>query len=282
MHRHRTCITFSAGGIRGVAYVGALCELVDRGDIELAQFTRLHGTSVGALMACLVAIGLSADELLHEVQHFSVDKFTSMNFSSLMYAWGLDDGSRLREYIAQKLREKTGNAELTLGQLWHDRGKDLCTCAVNLTLNSVAYFSGRDTPAVRVVDAVAMSMAVPLVFAPVPYEGHMFIDGAFMDSFPTRGCPPASTLCLRLDWSVASNLKSLEQYFSRVAFCALHFAENGAERAQHESNTVEIDVGDVSTINYCLPHYMGSHMVAVGRRAAATWSLSTRTRYDDR
>jgi predicted acylesterase/phospholipase RssA len=51
---------FQGGGAKGYAHVGALKAAEER-DI---RFTRLAGTSAGAIVASLVAAGYSADELL--------------------------------------------------------------------------------------------------------------------------------------------------------------------------------------------------------------------------
>ena len=50
---------FSGGGIKGFAFVGALQVLEDRG----IYFERVAGTSAGAIMACFIAAGYTADEI---------------------------------------------------------------------------------------------------------------------------------------------------------------------------------------------------------------------------
>ena len=50
------------GGIRGIAYGGALQELEARG--VLARLERVGGTSAGAIQAVLLAVGYSAQEII--------------------------------------------------------------------------------------------------------------------------------------------------------------------------------------------------------------------------
>ena len=54
-------LVMEGGGIKGIAYGGALIELENRGD--LPQIQRVGGTSAGAIQACLLAVGYSATEI---------------------------------------------------------------------------------------------------------------------------------------------------------------------------------------------------------------------------
>src|SRR3954453_918866 len=56
-----TNLVFEGGGVKGVAYAGAL-EVLDSAGI-LAQVTAVAGTSAGAITAALVALGQTPDEL---------------------------------------------------------------------------------------------------------------------------------------------------------------------------------------------------------------------------
>ena len=47
------------GGVRGIAHIGALCALEDYG----FTFNSFAGTSVGALITSLMAVGYSAYEI---------------------------------------------------------------------------------------------------------------------------------------------------------------------------------------------------------------------------
>ena len=56
-----TNLVFEGGGVKGVAYVGALQVLEDRG--IAGRVDAVAGTSAGAITAALVAAGYSAAEL---------------------------------------------------------------------------------------------------------------------------------------------------------------------------------------------------------------------------
>ena len=54
-------LVFEGGGVKGIAYVGALSVL--EGEWIMTQVERVGGTSAGAITATLVALGYTADEI---------------------------------------------------------------------------------------------------------------------------------------------------------------------------------------------------------------------------
>ena len=61
MAYHFRNLVFEGGGVRGIAYVGAL-EVLDKEGI-LKDIKRVAGTSAGAMVAVLVGLRYTADEL---------------------------------------------------------------------------------------------------------------------------------------------------------------------------------------------------------------------------
>ena len=259
-----TNLVLSAGGVRGFAFAGALDELVCRGILDLDRITTFSGTSIGAMVCCMLAIGYSPTEILREAHEVDIQQFLTINLATVMYKWGLDDQTRLRAYLASCVLLKTGRRDLTLRELLVNRGKRLHVCAANLTLNKAVYFTPGTAPDLPVVDAVMMSMAIPPVFPPVRYQGALYVDGAFLDSFPTRDLDPKRTLGIRLQWEVACDLNSMDQYLSRLAFCALSNAERAHPTAKHV-HIIDVHVGDVSTVNFSLPPWCIKQLIRDGR-----------------
>ena len=66
-------LVMEGGGIKGVAYGGALIELESRG--VLLQIQRVGGTSAGAIQACLLAVGYSAAEISQIIADTPIETF---------------------------------------------------------------------------------------------------------------------------------------------------------------------------------------------------------------
>ena len=61
MSYHFKNLVFEGGGVKGIAYVGAM-EVLDREGI-LNNIERVAGTSAGAMVAVLVGLKYSAEEV---------------------------------------------------------------------------------------------------------------------------------------------------------------------------------------------------------------------------
>jgi predicted acylesterase/phospholipase RssA len=56
-------IVFSGGGVKGLAYVGALDQLQATNYLKLSDIKRIAGTSAGSIIAALLSVGYKIDEL---------------------------------------------------------------------------------------------------------------------------------------------------------------------------------------------------------------------------
>jgi predicted acylesterase/phospholipase RssA len=53
-----------------------------------------------------------------------------------------------------------------------------------LNTSTTEYFSRDTHPKMKVIDAVCMSMAIPLIFACGKYQGRTYVDGGTQEQYP--------------------------------------------------------------------------------------------------
>jgi predicted acylesterase/phospholipase RssA len=244
-------VVFSGGGQRGFAYVGALLALQQRG-VRLDRLLGAGGTSIGALFALLTCVGYSPQEMEKMVYGVEVSQLIDFNLSTLLREFGLDDGTKVRGYMETLLRKKELDTRTTFAQLRELKQKHLLMVGCNIHDYSEYRMDWESTPDMPIVDACAISMALPLMFAPTKHEGGLYIDGGLVNNFPMQYFSPESTVGLRLGWKTAFNLDTIDQFLARVAYCALGKSEQIQWLTldeRHKANTITIDVGDVSTLN---------------------------------
>ena len=264
-------IVLSSGGVRGVAYAGALAEADRRGLLDAV--TVFAGTSIGAAVAALLAIGYSGRELEQLVLSTDITGFVAeislKKIINALYAWGLSDGSEIGRFLGQCLVEKGLNADCTLGELHRQRGHELRVCATNLKRNIPVIFSRRTHPDLPIVEACLCSMALPPLYQPRTLDGELYVDGALLNSFPCDDLDTTRGIVRR--WRIALELTSIDKYFSRLAYVALQFAEfnNGIGRLERRPDIVEVDAGDVSTTNFALSQAVIAQLIESGHRAMA-------------
>lgn len=198
-------LVLEGGGIKGVAYGGALLELENRGILQ--QIERVGGTSAGAIQACLLAVGYSADEITKIISETPIESFNDGGtvFKAtprLVKHYGWYEGDSFLKTIQKLIADKTLKPNLTFAEL-HELAKsvpfrDLYVTGVNLTKQKVEVFSYETYPNMSICDAVRISMSIPLYYqavfltpdgqvldepkANVPHN--VFVDGGMLMNYP--------------------------------------------------------------------------------------------------
>ena len=200
-------LVMEGGGIRGIAYGGALAELERKGVLQ--NIERVGGTSAGAIQAMLLAVGYSPAEITRITNETNIKKFADGRFffaggvSRMVNKFGWYRGDRFSEFLGELLKEKTGNPDLTLAELHQLAGRhnfrDLYVMGTNLSKQKAEVLSHETYPDMKVKDAVRISMSIPLYFKAVgmdstgqlvslkkrpPAGVSIMVDGGITANFP--------------------------------------------------------------------------------------------------
>lgn len=275
-------LVFSGGGVRGYSYIGVLQELVHH-DVKLESLEGVGGTSIGALIAMLVAAKWTPEQMVDELLSVNANSLVQLNLFTLWNDYGLVAPDALRAYLITLLTRNLPSlgANPTFGALYEATGCKLLVVATNLNYNQEVPFSHETTPHVHVADACFMSMALPGLFTPFRMDGTLYVDGGLKNNFPMNYFPAASTIGVRVVWKQANELNSVDQVLARCAYCVLNDVEElrwEALTPQHRSNTVQVEVGDLSTIKLNLTMEQKQMIMGYGRLAVrAAYLRSTHT-----
>ena len=182
--------------MKGIAYVGAL-EVLDREGI-LNDIERVAGTSAGAMVAVMVALRYSAEEVLQVLGTLNFKDFKDSSKGilrdtiRLLKNYGWYKGDYFRDLMAKLIEKKTGNGEMTFEQL-QEAGlyRDLYLVGADLTTGLSKVFSAhnQETKTMKVADAARISMSIPLFFAAVrggKDNKHLFVDGGLLDNYTVK------------------------------------------------------------------------------------------------
>lgn len=171
------------------------------------------GSSAGSIVGFMTVIGFTPREAcdffmetgvkIHTVTE--LDVFDAMfGQQTFLDTLGFDDGTRWLAFLSDALEMKRGCRDITFRDLAKSTGKVLTVCVTNLTRVCREYLSVDTTPDMSVILALRMSLSVPVLYAPVLYQGSIYVDGSVLDNFPIntsaslRGGPP-TTLALYIE-----------------------------------------------------------------------------------
>lgn len=177
-------LVMSGGGIKGIAHIGALCALCDNGFLD--EIDTIAGTSIGAFMAVLIAVGYKPRELHDFVIMFDISKMGSFKPNQFLDKYGLDDGSKIMVVVQKMLVNKGIPEDVTFKELY-DITKKKVIMTVTCINDKMPYYYSVDTyPEMQIIKTLRMSISVPLYFTPVEHKGKMFVDGGCIDNYPIQ------------------------------------------------------------------------------------------------
>ena len=191
MDYHFQNLVFEGGGVKGIAYVGAMEVLKEKG--ILADIKRVGGTSAGAINALLVALGYTNKEQLTILKKLDFNNFMDDSWGivrdseRLIKDFGWYKGDFFHEWISDLIKRKLKNSNATFTDL-HEAGlPDLYLYGTNLSTRFGEIFSYEHTPHERIADAARISMSIPLFFAAVRNaRNDVYVDGGVLSNYPIQ------------------------------------------------------------------------------------------------
>jgi NTE family protein len=190
MAYHFHNLVFEGGGVKGIAYLGALQVLEKKG--ILPQITRVGGTSVGAINALLLALGYTYTEqriILWEMDFndFLDDTWIIPNINRVLTRYGWYKGESFRNWISKLIKDKMGTVNATFQDLKEAKKPDLYVYGTNLSTRFSEVFSRELTPTRPIADAVRISMSLPVFFQSISNNRNdIFTDGGLLNNYPIK------------------------------------------------------------------------------------------------
>lgn len=178
-----TSLVIGGAGSKNYASLGAIERL------DLSNITRFLGVSSGSILATLLAVGCSSEELkkyydMVDLSKFQI-KYNLYNYYKIYRYGGMHDSSIFREEVIYKiLKEKTGNGDITFSQIFEKYGKVLVIPSACINKREMFYYTHISNPNLEVKYAIEQSCCVPGLFFPIKYKGNTLVDAGVIDNFP--------------------------------------------------------------------------------------------------
>tara|TARA_B100002051_G_C16733971_1_gene640002 strand:+ start:277 stop:1215 length:939 start_codon:yes stop_codon:yes gene_type:complete len=202
-------LVLSAGGVNGFKLYGAAREAAKLGLWRVDKIKTIHGSSAGAMMGAMLALGYDWDWLDDYLIKRPWESLIAADERMLeAYSAGGVYGLEVAEGILSPLLEAKGHSkDITLGQFCAATGIDMYVIAteVNTPLLTKVIISPKTHGDWPLVTAIGASAAYPLLFRPVRKDGMCLVDGGLLSLYPmseclTNGWPPETVLGFRLAW----------------------------------------------------------------------------------
>jgi predicted acylesterase/phospholipase RssA len=254
-------LIFSGGGVKGIGYGAVLTVLESLGALDHVR--GYAGTSAGAMVACLLAVGYSGAELRNMLLYEHTPEQLIGEISPLRLlldssAYGFSSGERVLTLLRQKIRDKLGDTtKVTFAWIRSALGKDVRVFVTNLNLGRSQELSADTEPDMEVALAVRASISLPVIFDPVVYRGDYLVDGGMLNNFPSHVFPPHNSLGFifvhQLAGAEGSTVPSRDRITSRLEFLSqlMVCTMRDSRIRDHGGLAIcEIEVGDTTSRDF--------------------------------
>lgn len=189
-------LVFEGGGVKGIAYAGALAVLEQQNIV--ADIKRVAGTSAGAISATLVALGASSQKVGEIVGGTQFRQFMDDSFGvirdtdRLLHEYGWYKGDAFSAWMQKQAYALCQNSNITFAELAElaavpaSKCKELFVVGTNLSQQQPQVYSAETSPDFPVWEAVRISMSIPLFFAAVKLANgsQVLVDGGVTWNYP--------------------------------------------------------------------------------------------------
>lgn len=212
------------GGAKGFLMLGSLLFL-EKTKL-LKDIKKIVGISIGSVIGLFYSIGCSITEIIEIALMTQLSEvMTNLDIINIMKTNGLVSHETFRKRMNDKVVEKYGFVP-TLQQLYLMTGYEFEVVVTNLNKDEAEYFSHKTQPNLPCVEAVLMSMSLPLFFQSYVYNDSVYVDGAICDPFPIQRYESENVLGIMLKTTPADPKESFFNYMS----CVIHAFTTAKEK----------------------------------------------------
>ena len=191
MAYHFRNLVFEGGGVKGIAYVGAMQVLQEKKVLQ--NIERVGGTSAGAINATLFALGYTPAQQRTIIRKMNFKSFLDDSWGAirdtnrLINEFGWYKGKFFHEWISGHVKKQLGDANATFSNLKESGKPELFVYGTNLSTHFGEVFSHEHTPNMRIADAIRISMSLPLFFSAIRNpRNDVYVDGGVLNNYPIK------------------------------------------------------------------------------------------------
>jgi len=194
---------FQGGGVKGIGLVGAVAAIEKAG----YEFVNVAGSSAGAIVSALIAVGYDSDELQVELNRLDYLKLRQKkklsklgppgNLLSIITSYGIYSANYFEDWLESLLQKKNKTRFKDIktdfeGEKYRYKFNAIASDITDrkmLVLPGDLKRFGYDPDDFKIAKAVRMSMSIPVFFEPfklkdIDGKEHIIVDGGLLSNYP--------------------------------------------------------------------------------------------------
>lgn len=217
MKNKKTNLIIGGGGIKGLCFLGCLKKLFEIYPFD--EFNNFSGVSVGAFIMVLLIIGYTIEDLKDFFVKNDLYTFTDYKFTNLIKEYGCDKGEKILNLIKAFFKTKNINYNITFIEFYKKFNKCIYICGSNISLENVEYFSHLNNPDMKIIDAIRISISVPILFTPIKYNNYYYVDGVLLENYPILPFKNSKkNISILLDFDKTKTINDFDSYLKKIIY----------------------------------------------------------------
>lgn len=181
-----TVLCMSSGALKGLEQLGAIYYFYLNGNLDAID--TYIGSSIGAIIGTLMALGYSPPEILEvAVETTLFTDIADLNFTRILDDFGLVSNTTFDDNLAKMMMKmiiaKVGKMP-TLKEFYEHTKKRVVFCIVSLKDEKEMYADHNSKPDMPLIVALRATSNSPLIFGKLEHQKDFLVDGAVLDPFP--------------------------------------------------------------------------------------------------
>jgi predicted acylesterase/phospholipase RssA len=231
-------IAFSGGGIKGLAYIGVLKYLEEKG----IKIKAASGTSAGAIFALFSVLGIKHKQIKNIFYTINLNDFQNLSINNLFENFGLDNGDGPMNFFKAVVTVITGKESTTFAELYEKTKKELIIVGSCIEPNCAGpeYFTHKTFPNMKLIDALRISISIPLYYTYCLYNNKRYVDGALFANCPFEYFEdPENTIGVNVIKEPDTDCSTLDKYILQLLHASVFTLQNDKNK---NNNIIQIKI----------------------------------------
>lgn len=261
-------LVLCGGGPVGLVQYGALKYLTNNNFLLISNVKSIYATSIGCIISFIYILNLDwswMDDFLIKRPWEKLVSFTPYDYINMFYNKGLLNLNFVKKCLQPLFFAKDIDIEITLKDFYELTNIEFNLYTCNFTKFEKEKLNYINTPNLPVIEAIYMSLTIPLLCVPFYKNDSFYFDGGILVVCPLneciedKGCDLSSILCFKNDKTNPIDLSNsyYNNYYKDLSGA---FTDNNSghvnyiENSQHSdlltnnSNLIELVIFIIKTL----------------------------------
>ena len=178
-------IILCACGTKIISYIGIFKCLFTYKVIDINKLTTYISCSAGSIISLALILFKSLSIFEKFINKYPLKQYIDINdLNDLFNNNGLFTKNKILKTMRLMIKYKYNQENITFRQLYEKTKITNIIQVYNLSLHKKEYLSHKTAPDMNIIDAIDMTVSIPIIFKPVIYNDQYYIDGGVTGVVP--------------------------------------------------------------------------------------------------